>query len=162
MCQESSAGMHEYIPNRPITDHVLSYTMVSSSIRCWRYHYALSTSDLPIDWAVCDHMRCPDYYTEAVLSQCPMRAYPCTTEEEFNYGRCLKCDGEGCPSIGYDAERTKGKSSGKHFLETSKTPPFCGIFCFVSLFVPSFHIRKTKGIACTFELTQFSLIYWKL
>ena len=71
----------------------------------------------------CDHGRAVEYYIESVQNKCEWKAYPCSSYQLFKLGRCKKCKGE-CPSMGYDADRTK--QTGKHYLKTNSKAPFCG------------------------------------
>ena len=71
-------------------------------------------------------MRCPEYFIESVSTQSPLRAYPCQNLGDFDHGRCLQCNGGQCPSMGYNADKTKGRASGKHYLYTDKSPPYSG------------------------------------
>ena len=79
-----------------------------------------------VKWMVCDHMSCPELFIESVLTQSPLRAYPCANMEDFSRGRCTQCSGGQCPSMGYDADKTRRRASGKHFLYTNKSPPYSG------------------------------------
>ena len=71
----------------------------------------------------CDHRRAPEYYTASVKRQCSWTAYPCSSYNDFESGKCLNCNGE-CPAMGYDADRTE--KTGTYFLKTNSNTPFCG------------------------------------
>ena len=90
--------------------------------------FASSTPGLLAQIFICDHMRCPEYYLESIVSQCPMHGYLCANQLDFERGRCATPrSGEELPVMGYYAEKTKSRNaSGKYFLETNRAPPFCG------------------------------------
>jgi len=94
----------------------------------WTIFYVLAG---PVDYVICDHMRAPELYTASVLSSpvCPMRAFPCKSMYDFERGYCFKCASESCPSMGFYADETRGLATGKHFLYTSGSMPFCGEYC---------------------------------
>lgn len=81
----------------------------------------------PVDYVICDHMRAAEYFTASVLTSpaCPMRAFPCKNMQDFKRGYCFKCQGEDCPSMGFNAEASRGQAVGKHYLFTGETMPFC-------------------------------------
>ena len=80
-----------------------------------------------IEWAKCDHRSSALLFIESVLTQSPLRAYPCANMEDFARGRCTQCSGGQCPSMGYDADKTEGRASGKHYLYTNEAaPPYSG------------------------------------
>ena len=120
----------------------------------------------------CDHMRAPEYYIASVLASCSWKAYSCRNYTAFKRRRCLSCNGS-CPSMGYDADRTKKK--GKFYLKTNRKAPFCGkpsatssfsrrkrIFLFLFLFVCLFFFYcvlvlqpitpHSDRLACNFSL----------
>lgn len=80
--------------------------------------------DGPVDYFTCDHYSAAEYYTESVLSQCPMRAFACDNYNEFERGRCLKCDGR-CLSMGYDVHNPSIARYGKHYLYANAKKPHC-------------------------------------
>jgi len=70
----------------------------------------------PVGSISCNHMRAPAYYTASVKRLCSWTAYPCSSYRNFQRGKCLRCNGS-CPSMGYDADRTK--RSGTFYLTTN-------------------------------------------
>lgn len=75
----------------------------------------------------CDHKRAIEYFTESILSKCPMRAFPCDNMVYFERGWCILPD-RIFPSMGFNAYKSKGTTSGKHFPLTNSLSPFCGKF----------------------------------
>ena len=76
----------------------------------------------------CDHMRAPDLYIDSMshqTSQCPVRSYRCHDWDQFTRGNCMKCD-NGCPEMGHNAIKYKGKAGGTFYLYTNEQQPFCG------------------------------------
>lgn len=76
---------------------------------------------------LCDHKRAIEYFTESILSKCPMRAFPCDNMVYFERGWCILPD-RIFPLMGFNAYKSKGTTSGKHFLLTKSRSPFCGKF----------------------------------
>ncbi|XP_068676124.1 inactive pancreatic lipase-related protein 1-like [Montipora foliosa] len=74
------------------------------------------------DTLACDHMRAPDYYIATVKGPCHWIAYPCDSYKNFQNGKCLQCQPDGCSRMGYYADPSK---SGKFYLNTNKKKPFC-------------------------------------
>ena len=77
------------------------------------------------NFVTCDHFRAPEYYTESVLSRCPMRAFPCANKNDFDRGRCLRCSGH-CLSMGYDVHNPSTSIYGKQYLYSNVKRPHCG------------------------------------
>jgi len=74
----------------------------------------------------CNHFRGALYYKESINSALPFNAYPCKSYEDFAKGRCTGCPTGGCPHMGYDAVKQKGKAGGSFYLKTNKVEPFRG------------------------------------
>ncbi|KAJ8305692.1 hypothetical protein KUTeg_016237, partial [Tegillarca granosa] len=72
----------------------------------------------------CSHERSYAYFTESVNSECPFRAYPCTSADEFHSGNCLRCHGDDCSEMGFNADKFK-TAQGSHYLETQGSAPYC-------------------------------------
>ncbi|XP_069127566.1 pancreatic triacylglycerol lipase-like [Argopecten irradians] len=71
----------------------------------------------------CSHERSYELYTESISSSCPFKAYPCTSQDEFNLGHCLKCHGDQCADMGYNSINFTAR--GSLYLQTQGTAPFC-------------------------------------
>ena len=76
----------------------------------------------------CNHFRGALYFKESINSALPFNAYPCKSYEDFAKGRCTGCPTGGCPHMGYDAVKQKGKAGGSFYLKTNKIEPFRGKF----------------------------------
>ncbi|XP_078354749.1 inactive pancreatic lipase-related protein 1-like isoform X2 [Oculina patagonica] len=72
----------------------------------------------------CDHRRAREYFIESILSKCPFRAFPCENMAYFERGWCILPD-EVYPSMGFNADKSKGLTTGKHLLLTNSRSPFC-------------------------------------
>ena len=77
---------------------------------------------------ICDHMRAPEYYIASVKGKCSWKAFPCQSYNDFEDGKCRKCNGE-CPSMGYGADKTK--KSGEYYLSTNSKSPFCSKYFYL-------------------------------
>ncbi|XP_026228108.1 lipase member H [Anabas testudineus] len=80
----------------------------------------------------CDHQRSVSLYLESLVSNCSIRAYPCSSYEDFLNGNCTNCDqfgAAGCPVFGHDAIRWKDMllslGETKTFFTTNANSPFC-------------------------------------
>ncbi|KAK0064935.1 pancreatic triacylglycerol lipase [Biomphalaria pfeifferi] len=76
---------------------------------------------------ICNHMRAFHYYVESINTKCPFVGYPCNKEEDFTSGVCKVCPPEGCPYMGFHADKTKlnpGQRQ-KIYLTTNDQKPFC-------------------------------------
>ena len=72
----------------------------------------------------CSHERAYYYYIESIKSDCPFTAYPCKSAEEFHTGNCLRCYGDGCSRMGYNADKYSAR--GSLYLETESSSSYCG------------------------------------
>ncbi|CAH3130567.1 unnamed protein product, partial [Porites lobata] len=82
----------------------------------------------PLNPVVCDHFRATDYFIDSLSPNCThaMEGFPCSNADDFDRGRCLKCNGT-CPIMGYKAVKSKNHQiHGSHYLYTAKGSPFCG------------------------------------
>ncbi|XP_059138689.1 pancreatic triacylglycerol lipase-like [Physella acuta] len=73
----------------------------------------------------CSHVRARLYYIESINSNCSFTSFPCSSEADFNAGKCTSCGSAGCYSMGYHADQM---TSGQHttlYLTTASQPPFC-------------------------------------
>ncbi|XP_076462882.1 inactive pancreatic lipase-related protein 1-like [Babylonia areolata] len=71
----------------------------------------------------CSHLRAIDLFTESIGTPCPFTAYPCSSEDDFDQGRCLGCPGNGCSRLGYHADGESGR--GSMYLHTQDSASFC-------------------------------------
>ncbi|KAM7436663.1 hypothetical protein ABFA07_013584 [Porites harrisoni] len=81
----------------------------------------------PLNPVVCDHFRATDYFIDSLSPNCThaMEGFPCSNADDFDRGRCLKCNGT-CPIMGYKAVKSKNHQiHGSHYLYTAKSSPFC-------------------------------------
>ncbi|ESO93553.1 hypothetical protein LOTGIDRAFT_215949 [Lottia gigantea] len=72
----------------------------------------------------CSHERSYYLYTETINSVCPFKAFPCANFEDFDAGKCLHCNGNGCSRMGYHADKSSAK--GSLYLETKSASTYCG------------------------------------
>lgn len=79
------------------------------------------------DFVACNHIRAVKFYIESITTKCPFKSYPCLSYNEFLAGKCLDCDGTGCPQMGYhaDAYRSSVTAGTKTYLSTNALQPFC-------------------------------------
>ncbi|XP_015280543.1 PREDICTED: pancreatic lipase-related protein 3-like [Gekko japonicus] len=81
----------------------------------------------------CDHSRSHEYFRYSILCPDGFIGYPCESYQTFKEGKCFPCPKEGCPMMGYYADRFYDKlkeDNPKFFLNTGPMEPFC-IFPFV-------------------------------
>ncbi|KAL5015897.1 hypothetical protein ScPMuIL_005486 [Solemya velum] len=71
----------------------------------------------------CSHMAANRFFTESINNECPFKAYPCVSAEEFAKGNCLVCPTGRCSTMGYHADKQTGR--GSLYLETQASPPYC-------------------------------------
>lgn len=75
----------------------------------------------------CSHGRAPDLYVASVsgsknnVDNC--KANKCSSEEDFNNGKCDSCSGDGCSTMGWFADQNKAVNS--YYLVTNSASPFC-------------------------------------
>uniref|UniRef100_A0A8C2YGW1 Triacylglycerol lipase n=1 Tax=Coturnix japonica TaxID=93934 RepID=A0A8C2YGW1_COTJA len=75
----------------------------------------------------CHHSRSHDFYFKSILYPTGFVGYPCETYEDFKSGKCFPCPKQGCPMMGYYADRFPYKLkrvNQKYFLNTAADPPF--------------------------------------
>ncbi|KAK6189126.1 hypothetical protein SNE40_005164 [Patella caerulea] len=79
----------------------------------------------------CSHDRAFNLFIESITTECPFKAYPCTSMTEFESGRCSSCGNRLCPSMGLHSEGYK--SEGTYYLKTSDRSPYCGYHYYIEL-----------------------------
>lgn len=72
----------------------------------------------------CSHSRAHDYFIESINSPCKFFAHQCSSNSDFDNGKCLSCPAGGCGVMGYDADATSAR--GALYLSTSYHSPYCG------------------------------------
>jgi hypothetical protein len=77
----------------------------------------------------CSHMAAVYFYLDSIRNDaCSYGAYKCASEDEFNSGKCLKCDSErGCNQMGYWSDPKK--ELGTLYLNTKSTQTNKNSFC---------------------------------
>ncbi|XP_048361998.1 pancreatic lipase-related protein 2-like [Sphaerodactylus townsendi] len=77
----------------------------------------------------CHHSRSHGYFKYSIICPNGFLGYPCESYESFTEGNCFPCPKEGCPMMGYYADRfydkLKKEDTPKYFLKTAPTEPFC-------------------------------------
>ncbi|XP_054840119.1 pancreatic lipase-related protein 2-like [Eublepharis macularius] len=76
----------------------------------------------------CHHSRSHQYFKYSILCPDGFVSYPCESFESFKEGKCFPCPKEGCPMMGYYADRFHDKlkkDNPKYFLITGPVEPFC-------------------------------------
>ncbi|XP_034312547.2 pancreatic lipase-related protein 2 [Magallana gigas] len=81
--------------------------------------------------ASCSHSRSHEYFTESILTDRPLTAYPCDNYEKFSSGGCRTCRRVGCSQLGLNADVNSGR--GKMFLDTLSMAPFFGYHYLVTV-----------------------------
>jgi len=74
----------------------------------------------------CSHMAAVQFYTDSIESSCKYTAYPCTSKDDFDNGKCITCkSAEGCNRMGYFTSQTRDK--GDLYLNTQSplSKPYC-------------------------------------
>ena len=69
----------------------------------------------------CNHVRAIYLFTESISSSCLFQSYPCSSEDDFDDGKCTSC-GSGCATMGYNADPTV---HGTFYLSTTSSAPYC-------------------------------------
>jgi pancreatic triacylglycerol lipase len=60
----------------------------------------------------CSHISSITYYTESITDKsCKFTAYPCSSKEDFNAGKCVNCGTNGCNRMGYYSLPTRDLST---------------------------------------------------
>ncbi|KAL8596193.1 hypothetical protein ACOMHN_021233 [Nucella lapillus] len=97
------------------------------------------------EMVACNHLRSYHLFTETINSVCPFDAFRCASEDDFNQGRCIPCQGEGCGVMGLHADTVRPSRAGpnRYYLRTSGSAPFC-----------RFHYKVTLTISSTYEAKQ--------
>ncbi|XP_074652888.1 pancreatic lipase-related protein 2-like [Tubulanus polymorphus] len=72
----------------------------------------------------CSHSRSHEIFIESIYTKCPFIAFPCKDMDTFICGRCMRCPEEGCIRMGYHLH--KPPIRGKFYIDTNKSPPYCG------------------------------------
>ncbi|XP_077203965.1 pancreatic lipase-related protein 2-like [Paroedura picta] len=76
----------------------------------------------------CDHSRSHEYFQYSILCPDGFIGYPCESYDSFTEEECFPCPKEGCPMMGYYADRFYNKlkeENPKFFLNTGAMAPFC-------------------------------------
>uniref|UniRef100_A0A8C6SVZ6 Lipase, member Ia n=1 Tax=Neogobius melanostomus TaxID=47308 RepID=A0A8C6SVZ6_9GOBI len=77
----------------------------------------------------CDHQRSVFLYMESLKRTCPIRAYPCSSYNDFLDGNCWNCGPDGCPIFGYGIIEKKDviqkMQQIKAYFKTNSQSPFC-------------------------------------
>ncbi|EDO45128.1 predicted protein, partial [Nematostella vectensis] len=71
----------------------------------------------------CGHKRAPALFTTSLYTKTPLYSYPCRSEDDFNSGNCLKCDGK-CPTMGFRLDTKNNTLSGSFYFRTTDTAPY--------------------------------------
>lgn len=75
---------------------------------------------------ICDHMSAYRYYTDSIENvDCQYNAFPCTSSDDFNAAKCLKCGSNGCNKMGYYASPNADQGSLQFSTNDGNTAPFC-------------------------------------
>lgn len=64
----------------------------------------------------CSHVASCLLYIDSIINKCPLKAYPCTSTDEYYSGECLKCGQSECNTLGYYA--SPDKDNGTLYLDT--------------------------------------------
>lgn len=91
----------------------------------------------------CSHGRSHVYFTESINTDCSFLGIPCESYAKFQRGECTGCPGNGCSSMGYDADQFFG--TGAMFLSTRKSAPFCGYQYMVNVTMHNSAGKNTQG-----------------
>ena len=74
----------------------------------------------------CSHTAAHTYYTESILSDsCKFTAYKCSSEADFNAGKCISCSAAGCNRMGYASSPTKDLGTLYLNTQSPKQLPLC-------------------------------------
>lgn len=105
----------------------------------------------PTKEASCSHNRAIAFFTESIENTCGFTAFQCGSTGSYDKGECFKCEEQGCPQMGYYADKFKNR--GTYYLTTNDQSPFCGSLHFAEMFV-SPKMDKTAGDTTMFLLTR--------
>lgn len=91
----------------------------------------------------CNHLRSYHLFTETINSVCPFEGFRCTSEDDFNKGKCIPCEGEDCGFMGLHADRVR-PAEGSHtrsnyYLKTSSAAPYCRFHYKVAVTISNLH-----------------------
>ncbi len=78
------------------------------------------------DSTACSHSAAFTFYTESIKhKECKFTAYPCSSLNDFNSGKCLKCSAKGCNTMGYWSSPTKELGSLYLVTQDPLKSPLC-------------------------------------
>jgi hypothetical protein len=77
-----------------------------------------------VKWIACSHYRSMELFTESINSKCPFSSYACQSYSDFKDGYCGFCPPNGCPSLGWNAIKSKGQHHGTFYSQTNAKAPF--------------------------------------
>ncbi|XP_052776289.1 pancreatic triacylglycerol lipase-like [Mya arenaria] len=118
----AAVGHIDFYPNGGMNQPGCPQESVSN-IMSAAYNHGIEDAE---DTLSCSHSRSIYLFTESILSTCPFFGHPCSSLEALdkNAESCLRCPRGNCPQMGYDADKTG--LSGKFYLRTRGSAPFCG------------------------------------
>ncbi|CAL1538424.1 unnamed protein product [Lymnaea stagnalis] len=95
----------------------------------------------------CNHIRALHYYVESINSKCPFMGYPCNNENEFLNGKCNSCGPDGCPYMGFHADKSKLARGQRKiiYLTTADRQPFCQYHMEINLKLSSSPGQEERG-----------------
>ena len=115
VCARARVCMFVYVPVRVcVRVCALNYNRLY-------YYYCCKAAEATV---ACSHERSYELFTESINSQCPFMAYPCTSGDEFHKSNCLRCHGNDCSQMGFNADKYSAR--GSLFLETAASSTYCG------------------------------------
>ncbi|XP_041360079.1 pancreatic triacylglycerol lipase-like [Gigantopelta aegis] len=101
------------------------------------------------NFVACSHLRSHYLFIESINSRCSFDAYQCNSYDDFEFGKCMPCNGKACGHMGFHADKVKparGLKHVKYFLKTSGDGPFCRYHYKVQLsFGSQFGARAERG-----------------
>lgn len=59
----------------------------------------------------CSHMSAVFFYIDSIQNTCKYQAYQCSSEQEFNQGKCVSCGKNGCNRMGFWSDSSKDQGN---------------------------------------------------
>jgi len=124
MGYRSSVGHVDFYPNgggdQPGCDKSVGSKLINSASA------GLSKgTDALKDTFACSHQRAYEYYIESINFECPFRAYPCKSYDDFKAAKCLSCGDGQCSRMGYHADQSEARGDFYVMTNQKGEAPHC-------------------------------------
>ena len=93
----------------------------------------------------CSHGASATLFTDSIKNTCNYTSYPCSSEDDFNRGNCVKCSSVGCNQMGYRASPLLELNSLYLNTKSIEAPSCCLQHYQVTVTSDNFVSSKAKG-----------------